>query len=158
MYTDQKDHETCVRRVFFLFRYLIFLYRFGFAVLTLFKHVDVKTWSPLHYRRSQSAFPFGNTMRVNPVFENDDGVLTHVSSILCPMSSDSASLQQSGQGTFRTRESRQLSIEVKCTTKMVFLMIYLFKSMSWPLLTSIINPFLINPLVLFEKKKKCFEF
>lgn len=63
-------------------------------------------------------------MRVNPVFENDDGVLTHVSSILCPMSSDSASLQQSGQGTFRSIESLQLSIEVKCTVKVVFLRVH----------------------------------
>lgn len=148
MYTDQKELETCVRKVFFLFRHLIFLFRFGFAVLTHFKLVGVKTWFPLHCRRSQSAFPFGNTMRVNPVFENDDGVLTHVSSILCPMSSDSASLQHSGQGTFRSLESIQLSIEVKFTTKKVFLMIYLFKSMSWPLLTSIINPWLNHIYVL----------
>ncbi len=68
-------------------------------------------------------------MRVNPVFENDDGVLTHVSSMLCPMTSDSASSQHSGQGTFRSLESLQLSIEVKSNAKMVFFH-DLFKSMS----------------------------
>ncbi|XP_073668567.1 interphotoreceptor matrix proteoglycan 1 [Paramisgurnus dabryanus] len=68
-----------------------------------------KTMSLVH---SQSPFSFGNTLRINPVFENDDGVLTHVSSILCPMSSDSGSLHHSGQGTFRSLESIQLSIEI----------------------------------------------
>ncbi|XDV43462.1 hypothetical protein PO909_011941 [Leuciscus waleckii] len=100
------------------------------GILIFINKKCIRTRKSLRLVRSQSAFPFGNTMRVNPVFENDDGVLTHVSSILCPMSSDSASLQHSGQGTFRSLESIQLSIEVKFTTKKVFLMIYLFKSMS----------------------------
>ncbi|KAK9960173.1 hypothetical protein ABG768_010248 [Culter alburnus] len=82
------------------------------GILIFINKKCIRTRKTMRLVRSQSAFPFGNTMRVNPVFENDDGVLTHVSSILCPMSSDSASLQQSGQGTFRTRESRQLSIEI----------------------------------------------
>lgn len=126
MYTDQKDHDACVRRAFFPFHF----FRFDIASqnwicsgVGCFEHAGVKTWSPLHYRHSQSPFPIGNTMRINPVFENDDGVLTHVSSILCPMSSDSGSLQHSGQGTFRSLESIQLSIEVKCTAEIVFLII-----------------------------------
>ncbi|XP_056101584.1 interphotoreceptor matrix proteoglycan 1 isoform X2 [Rhinichthys klamathensis goyatoka] len=83
------------------------------GILIFINKKCIRTRKSLRLVRSQSAFPFGNTMRVNPVFENDDGVLTHVSSILCPMSSDSASLQHSGQGTFRSLESIQLSIEVK---------------------------------------------
>ncbi|KAK7142087.1 hypothetical protein R3I94_011701 [Phoxinus phoxinus] len=82
------------------------------GILIFINKKCIRTRKSLRLVRSQSAFPFGNTMRVNPVFENDDGVLTHVSSILCPMSSDSASLQHSGQGTFRSLESIQLSIEI----------------------------------------------
>ncbi|XP_077096118.1 interphotoreceptor matrix proteoglycan 1 isoform X2 [Siphateles boraxobius] len=82
------------------------------GILIFINKKCLRTRKSLRLVRSQSAFPFGNTMRVNPVFENDDGVLTHVSNILCPMSSDSASLQHSGQGTFRSLESIQLSIEI----------------------------------------------
>ncbi|XP_687155.6 interphotoreceptor matrix proteoglycan 1 isoform X2 [Danio rerio] len=82
------------------------------GILIFINKKCIRTRKSMRLVRPQSAFPFGNTMRVNPVFENDDGVLTHVSSILCPMSSDSASLQQSGQGTFRSIESLQLSIEI----------------------------------------------
>uniref|UniRef100_A0A672PBK5 Interphotoreceptor matrix proteoglycan 1 n=1 Tax=Sinocyclocheilus grahami TaxID=75366 RepID=A0A672PBK5_SINGR len=95
------------------------------GILIFINKKCIRTRKTMRLVRSQPAFPFGNTMRVNPVFENDDGVLTHVSSMLCPMSSDSASSQHSGQGTFRSLESLQLSIEVKCTAKMVFFMIYL---------------------------------
>ncbi|XP_067311469.1 interphotoreceptor matrix proteoglycan 1 [Pseudorasbora parva] len=82
------------------------------GILIFINKKCIRTRKSMRLVRSQSAFPFGNTMRVNPVFENDDGVLTHVSSILCPMSSDSASLQHSGQGTFRSLESIQRSIEI----------------------------------------------
>ncbi|XP_052475838.1 interphotoreceptor matrix proteoglycan 1-like [Carassius gibelio] len=82
------------------------------SILIFINKKCIRTRKTIRLVRSQPAFPFGNTMRVNPVFENDDGVLTHVSSMLCPMSSDSASSQHSGQGTFRSLESLQLSIEI----------------------------------------------
>ncbi|XP_016140356.1 interphotoreceptor matrix proteoglycan 1 [Sinocyclocheilus grahami] len=82
------------------------------GILIFINKKCIRTRKTMRLVRSQPAFPFGNTMRVNPVFENDDGVLTHVSSMLCPMSSDSASSQHSGQGTFRSLESLQLSIEI----------------------------------------------
>ncbi|XP_050989435.1 interphotoreceptor matrix proteoglycan 1 [Labeo rohita] len=82
------------------------------GILIFINKKCIRSRKTMRLVRSQSAFPFGNTMRVNPVFENDDGVLTHVSSMLCPMSSDSASLQHSGQGTFRSLESLQLSTEI----------------------------------------------
>ncbi|KAK2878492.1 hypothetical protein Q8A67_019283 [Cirrhinus molitorella] len=82
------------------------------GILIFINKKCIRTRKTMRLVRSQTAFPFGNTMRVNPVFENDDGVLTHVSSMLCPMSSDSASLQHSGQGTFRSLESLQLSFEI----------------------------------------------
>ncbi|XP_051578540.1 interphotoreceptor matrix proteoglycan 1-like isoform X1 [Myxocyprinus asiaticus] len=82
------------------------------GILIFINKKCIRTRKTLTLVRSQSPFPFGNTMRINPVFENDDEVLTHVSSILCPMSSDSCSLQHSDQGTFRSLESIQLSIEI----------------------------------------------
>ncbi|KAI7804824.1 putative interphotoreceptor matrix proteoglycan 1-like, partial [Triplophysa rosa] len=82
------------------------------GILIFINKKCIRTRKTMTLVRSQSPFPIGNTMRINPVFENDDGVLTHVSSILCPMSSDSGSLQHSGQGTFRSLESIQLSIEI----------------------------------------------
>ncbi|XP_043119344.1 interphotoreceptor matrix proteoglycan 1 [Puntigrus tetrazona] len=82
------------------------------GILIFINKKCIRTRKTMSLVRSQPAFPFGNTMRVNPVFENDDGVLTHVSSMLCPMSSDSTSSQHSGQGTFRSLESLQLSFEI----------------------------------------------
>ncbi|XP_051502337.1 interphotoreceptor matrix proteoglycan 1-like isoform X2 [Myxocyprinus asiaticus] len=82
------------------------------GILIFINKKCIRTRKNLTLVHSQSPFPFGNTMRINPVFENDDGVLTHVSNILCPMCSDSCSLQHSDQGTFRSLESVQLSIEI----------------------------------------------
>ncbi|XP_016148303.1 interphotoreceptor matrix proteoglycan 1-like [Sinocyclocheilus grahami] len=82
------------------------------GILIFINKKCIRTRKTIRLVNLQSAFPFGNAMRVNPVFENDDGVLTHVSSMLCPMSSDSASSQHSGQGTFRSLESLQLSTEI----------------------------------------------
>ncbi|XP_052436783.1 interphotoreceptor matrix proteoglycan 1-like isoform X2 [Carassius gibelio] len=82
------------------------------GILIFINKKCIRTRKTMRLVRSQPAFPFGNTMRVNPVFENDDGVLTHVSSMLCPMSSASASSQHTGQGTFRSLESLQLSTEI----------------------------------------------
>ncbi|XP_016312956.1 interphotoreceptor matrix proteoglycan 1-like isoform X2 [Sinocyclocheilus anshuiensis] len=82
------------------------------GILIFINKKCIRTRKTIRLVNLQSAFPFGNAMRVNPVFENDDGVLTHVSNMLCPMSSDSASSQHSGQGTFRSLESLQLSTEI----------------------------------------------
>uniref|UniRef100_A0A8C2BTB4 Interphotoreceptor matrix proteoglycan 1 n=1 Tax=Cyprinus carpio TaxID=7962 RepID=A0A8C2BTB4_CYPCA len=82
------------------------------GILIFINKKCIRSRKTMRLVRSQPAFPFGNTMRVNPVFENDDGVLTHVSSMLCPMSSASASSQHTGQGTFRSLESLQLSTEI----------------------------------------------
>ncbi|KAM3871236.1 interphotoreceptor matrix proteoglycan 1 [Diretmus argenteus] len=57
-------------------------------------------------------YAFENTLRVNPVFENDDGVLTQVSTLQCPSSSGSSQSQQSEQDTFATIENIHLSIEI----------------------------------------------
>lgn len=58
-------------------------------------------------------------MRVNPVFENDDGILTHGSSISYPTFTDSSSSRLSDQGSFYSLENMHLSLEVKCTAQKV---------------------------------------
>ncbi|XP_047183286.1 interphotoreceptor matrix proteoglycan 2 isoform X2 [Scophthalmus maximus] len=57
-------------------------------------------------------YAFENTLRVNPVFENDDGVLSQVSTLPCPSSSASSQSQQSEQEYFATIENIHLSIEI----------------------------------------------
>ncbi|XP_055718368.1 interphotoreceptor matrix proteoglycan 1-like [Salvelinus fontinalis] len=59
-------------------------------------------------------YAFENTLRVNPVFENDDGILTQVSSIStpAPSSSGAGSSQTSEQEGFRAIENIHLSIEI----------------------------------------------
>ncbi|XP_070777115.1 interphotoreceptor matrix proteoglycan 1 [Enoplosus armatus] len=57
-------------------------------------------------------YAFENTLRVNPVFENDDGVLTQVSTLPCPSSSASSQSQQSEQEHFASIENIHLSIEI----------------------------------------------
>ncbi|XP_019132985.2 interphotoreceptor matrix proteoglycan 1 isoform X2 [Larimichthys crocea] len=57
-------------------------------------------------------YAFENTLRENPVFENDDGVLTQVSTLPCPSSSASSHSQQSEQEHFASVENIHLSIEI----------------------------------------------
>ncbi|XP_074548370.1 interphotoreceptor matrix proteoglycan 1 [Halichoeres trimaculatus] len=59
-----------------------------------------------------SPYAFENTMRVNPVFENDDGALSQVSTYPCSSSSASSQSQQSEQEHFATIENIHLSIEI----------------------------------------------
>nr|XP_023849616.1 interphotoreceptor matrix proteoglycan 2-like [Salvelinus alpinus] len=65
-------------------------------------------------------YAFENTLRVNPVFENDDGILTQVSSIStpAPSSSGAGSSQTSEQEGFRAIENIHLSIEVICIAQL----------------------------------------
>lgn len=64
----------------------------------------------LHRRHTHAPYAFENTLRENPVFENDDGVLTHVSTLPCASSSASS---QSEQERFASVENIRLSIEVQ---------------------------------------------
>ncbi|XP_045919415.1 interphotoreceptor matrix proteoglycan 1 [Micropterus dolomieu] len=57
-------------------------------------------------------YAFEHTLRVNPVFENDDGVLTQVSTLPCPSSSASSQSQQSEQEHYASIENIHLSIEI----------------------------------------------
>ncbi|XP_071183877.1 interphotoreceptor matrix proteoglycan 1-like [Salvelinus alpinus] len=58
-------------------------------------------------------YAFENTLRVNPVFENDDGVLTQVSSISTPPTwSSGAGSSQTEQEVFRSIENIHQSVEL----------------------------------------------
>ncbi|XP_073339298.1 interphotoreceptor matrix proteoglycan 1 [Pagrus major] len=57
-------------------------------------------------------YAFENTLRENPVFENDDGVLTQVSTLPYASSSASSQSQQSEQEHFASIENIHLSIEI----------------------------------------------
>ncbi|KAM6973226.1 interphotoreceptor matrix proteoglycan 1-like [Aplochiton taeniatus] len=57
-------------------------------------------------------YAFENTLRVNPVFENDDGTLTQVSTLQYTPSSGSSLSQPSEQGTLPSVENIHLSIEI----------------------------------------------
>lgn len=67
---------------------------------------------PVHRRHTLAPYAFENTLRVNPVFESDDGVLTQVSTLPYPSSSASSESQQSEQEHFASIENIRLSIEV----------------------------------------------
>ncbi|KAM9354850.1 interphotoreceptor matrix proteoglycan 1 [Pholidichthys leucotaenia] len=55
---------------------------------------------------------FENTLRENPVFENDDGILTQVSTLQYPSSSASSQSQRSEQEHFAPVDNIRLSIEI----------------------------------------------
>lgn len=73
------------------------------------------TLSPLFCRQTLAPYAFDNTLRVNPAFENDDGVLTQVSTLPYPSSSTSSQSQSSEPDTFASIDNIRLSIEVICT-------------------------------------------
>lgn len=78
-----------------------------------FKSLCVRLLIFLRRRHTHAPYAFENTLRENPVFENDDGVLTHVSTLPCPSSSASSQSQQSEQEHFASVENIRLSIEVQ---------------------------------------------
>ncbi|XP_036448516.1 interphotoreceptor matrix proteoglycan 1 [Colossoma macropomum] len=82
------------------------------GILIFINKKCIRTRKTVTLVHSHSSLPFEGTMRVNPGFENDEGILTHVSSISYPMSTDSGSSQFSDQGTFRSFDNIHLSIEM----------------------------------------------
>ncbi|KAF7201715.1 interphotoreceptor matrix proteoglycan 1 isoform X2 [Nothobranchius furzeri] len=82
------------------------------CVLIFINKKCVRTKKTITLVHTLAPYAFENTLRENPVFENDDGVLTHVSTIPCPSSSVSSHSQQSEQEHFATIENIRLSIEI----------------------------------------------
>ncbi|XP_053488829.1 interphotoreceptor matrix proteoglycan 1 [Ictalurus furcatus] len=82
------------------------------ALLVFINRKCIRTRKTVTLVHSHSPLSMEGIMRVNPVFENDDGILTHVSSISSPSVTDSGSSQPSDQGSFYTLENMHLSIEI----------------------------------------------
>ncbi|XP_026161012.1 interphotoreceptor matrix proteoglycan 1 [Mastacembelus armatus] len=82
------------------------------GILIFFNKKCIKTRKAITLVHTLAPYAFDNSLRVNPVFENDDGVLTQVSTLPCPSSSASSQSQQSEQEHFASIENIHLSIEI----------------------------------------------
>ncbi|XP_056151366.1 interphotoreceptor matrix proteoglycan 1 [Lampris incognitus] len=82
------------------------------AILIFINKKCVRTGKAVTLVHTLTPYAFENTLRENPVFENDDGLLTQVSTLQCPSSSGSSQSQQSEPGTFASIENIHLSIEI----------------------------------------------
>ncbi|KAM7375929.1 hypothetical protein PAMP_005690 [Pampus punctatissimus] len=79
------------------------------GILIFINKTCIKTRKAVTLVHTFAPYAFENTLRVNPMFENDDGVLTQVSTL--PSSASSQS-QQSEQEHFASIENIHLSIEM----------------------------------------------
>ncbi|XP_028251777.1 interphotoreceptor matrix proteoglycan 1 [Parambassis ranga] len=82
------------------------------GILIFINKKCMKTKKAVTLVHTHAPYAFENTLRENPVFENDDGVLTQVSTLPCPSSSASSQSQQSEQEHFASIENIHLSIEI----------------------------------------------
>ncbi|XP_071354837.1 interphotoreceptor matrix proteoglycan 1 isoform X2 [Trachinotus anak] len=82
------------------------------GILIFINKKCIKTRKAVTLVHTLAPYAFENTLRVNPVFENDDGVLTQVSTLPCSSSSASSQSQQSEQEHFASIENIRLSIEI----------------------------------------------
>ncbi|XP_027857230.1 interphotoreceptor matrix proteoglycan 1 isoform X3 [Xiphophorus couchianus] len=79
------------------------------GILIFINKKCIRTRKAVALVHTHAPYAFENTLRENPVFENDDGVLTHVSTLPCASSSASS---QSEQEHFASVENIRLSIEI----------------------------------------------
>ncbi|XP_043998360.1 interphotoreceptor matrix proteoglycan 1 isoform X1 [Gambusia affinis] len=79
------------------------------GILIFINKKCIRTRKAVALVHTHAPYAFENTLRENPVFENDDGVLTHVSTLPCASSSASS---QSEQERFASVENIRLSIEI----------------------------------------------
>ncbi|KAM6912247.1 interphotoreceptor matrix proteoglycan 1 [Xenentodon cancila] len=82
------------------------------GILIFINKKCIKTRKAVTLVHTLAPYAFENTLRENPVFENDDGVLTRVSTLPYPSSSASSQSQQSEQEHFASIENIRLSIEI----------------------------------------------
>ncbi|XP_075964543.1 interphotoreceptor matrix proteoglycan 1 [Anarhichas minor] len=82
------------------------------GILIFINKKCIKTRKAVTLVHTLAPYAFENTLRVNPVFENDDGVLTQVSTLPYSSSSTSSQSQQSEQDHFASIENIHLSIEI----------------------------------------------
>lgn len=66
------------------------------------------------FRKPHEASPYENSVRINPIFQNDDGGITQLAKVHFPLCTEEGSSQVSEQGTFQSiHENIHVSIEVK---------------------------------------------
>ncbi|XP_056445717.1 interphotoreceptor matrix proteoglycan 1 [Gadus chalcogrammus] len=83
------------------------------AILLFVNKKCVQTRKAVTLVPGLAPYAFENTLRENPVFENDEGMLTQVSTLQYPSSSSGSSqTQQSELDTFGSIENIHLSIEI----------------------------------------------
>ncbi|KAJ8341959.1 hypothetical protein SKAU_G00342500 [Synaphobranchus kaupii] len=86
-----------------------------FAIIGILVYVNKKcvgTRKTVTLIHTHSPFAFGSTTRLNPVFENDDGVLTQFTGSYCTSSTGAGSSGSSQQDTLHTIENTHLSVEI----------------------------------------------
>nr|XP_057947219.1 interphotoreceptor matrix proteoglycan 1 isoform X2 [Doryrhamphus excisus] len=79
------------------------------GILVFINKKCTKTRKAVTLVQSLAPSAFDNTLRVNPVYESDDGILSQVSTLPCPSSSSSS---QSEQEVYSSVENIHLSIEI----------------------------------------------
>ncbi|XP_068195229.1 interphotoreceptor matrix proteoglycan 1 isoform X2 [Antennarius striatus] len=82
------------------------------GILIFINKKCMKTRKAVTLVHTLAPYAFENTLRVNPVFESDDGALTQVSTLPYSSSSASSQSQQSEQEHFASVENIHLSIEI----------------------------------------------
>ncbi|XP_035022956.1 interphotoreceptor matrix proteoglycan 1 isoform X1 [Hippoglossus stenolepis] len=83
------------------------------GILIFFNKKCIKPKKAVTVVHTLAPYAFENTLRVNPVFESDDGSLTQVSTLPCPSSSSASSQsRQSEQEHLVSLENIHLSIEI----------------------------------------------
>ncbi|KAM6917407.1 interphotoreceptor matrix proteoglycan 1 [Lycodopsis pacificus] len=82
------------------------------GILIFINKKCIKTRKAVALVHTLAPYAFENTLRLNPVFENDDGVLTQVSTLPYSSSSTSSQSQQSEQEHLVSIENIHLSIEI----------------------------------------------
>nr|XP_015210667.1 PREDICTED: interphotoreceptor matrix proteoglycan 1 isoform X2 [Lepisosteus oculatus] len=82
------------------------------GVLILINRKCIRTRKTVTLVHTHSPYTFESTVRVNPVFENEDAPLTRVPSLHCPSSIAAGPSELAEQETLETIENIHLSIEI----------------------------------------------
>ncbi|KAL2098785.1 hypothetical protein ACEWY4_005265 [Coilia grayii] len=82
------------------------------GLLILINKKCIRTRKTVTLMHTHEASPYESSLRINPVFQNDDGVLTQVARVCYPFDSEATSSQVSEQGTFHSVENVHVSIEI----------------------------------------------
>ncbi|XP_063079941.1 interphotoreceptor matrix proteoglycan 1 [Engraulis encrasicolus] len=83
------------------------------AVLVLINKKCIRTRKTVTLMKPHEASPYENSVRINPIFQNDDGGITQLAKVHFPLCTEEGSSQVSEQGTFQSiHENIHVSIEI----------------------------------------------